>query len=102
MSNTDTKEIVENTMVMTGAWSSYTCELSNEAKAAFKIALGDLRGVNYTPVAFAQQVVAGMYYSFFCNAKVVYPGAPNEAALILVFQPLKGDAVIKEIQPIKH
>ncbi len=102
MSNTSLKEKIETVTTMPGGWSDYTCDISLEAKGAFKIALESLRGVDYTPVAFAQQVVAGMNYSFFCNSKVVYPGAPNEAAIINIYQPLKGRAVITGIQSINH
>lgn len=54
---------------ITGGWSEYSCEIDNEAKNVFEKAVTVL-GVSYQPVAVAKQVVAGLNYSFFCNAKV--------------------------------
>ena len=102
MSETVLEQQGKTTGTMTGAWSEYSCQISKEAEAAFKSAMNGFVGVNYTPVAFAQQVVAGMNYSFFCNAKVVYPNAPNEAAIVNIYQPLNGPAHITQIQRINQ
>ena len=59
--------------VLPGGWSEYSCELSPEAAAAFKEAFAHFVGASYTPVAFAQQVVNGMNYSYFCNRSWQYP-----------------------------
>ena len=84
-----------------GGWTPYSSNISAEAYSVFEKAV-DLRGVNYTPVAVATQPVSGTNYSFFCNAKGVYPNATNEAALITVYQPLKGEPHIMKLTPIKH
>ena len=73
--------------VIAGGWTSYSCDISPEAKKVFDTALKGLTGVKYTPVAVATQVVSGVNYCFFCNAKVVYPNAPNKAAMVLVYAP---------------
>jgi len=102
MSNTNTKEKIETVNTIPGSWSTYIYDISSQANEAFKIALEGMVGINYSPIAFAQQVVTGMNYSFFCNAKSIYPGRLNEAVIINIYQPLKGRAVISDIQPIKR
>ncbi|WP_227876374.1 hypothetical protein [Photobacterium frigidiphilum] len=83
-----------------GGWSTFSSEMTEQAQAAFETALSGLIGVDYNPVAFAEQVVAGMNYQFFCNAKAVYPMAPNAAAMIHIYQPLDEKAHITKIDPL--
>ena len=83
-----------------GGWSTYSYEITPQASAAFKEAFEGFVGVSYEPVAFATQIVSGSNYSFFCNAKVVYPGASNEAAIVCIYKPLDGKAHIKEIRRV--
>ena len=85
-----------------GGWTPYRSDISPEAKTKFDTALNGLSGVTYIPVAVATQVVAGINYSFFCNAKVVYPNAPNEAAMILIYAPLDKPPYIISITPVEH
>jgi hypothetical protein len=80
-----------------GGWSEYTAPISAEDMKVFNDALNGFVGVNYTPVAVAKQVVAGMNYSFFCNKKGVYPGALNEAATVLIYFPPSGTPHITAI-----
>jgi hypothetical protein len=82
---------------LVGGWTPYSIQISPEATAVFKKALNGLVGVDYIPLAVATQVVSGTNYRFFCNAKVVYPDAPNEAAIIQIYQPLQGDPHIVSI-----
>ena len=86
---------------MAGGWTTYSTEISAEAKNAFDKAV-DLVGVRYTPVAVATQVVAGVNYNFFCNAKGSYPNAGNEAALITVYQPFNGVPHLTKITRVNH
>ncbi|MCP4151490.1 MAG: hypothetical protein GY757_27345 [bacterium] len=74
-----------------GGWTPYSCDISPEAQKVFDTALDGLKGVEYTPVAVATQVVAGVNYSYFCNAKVVYPNPLNKAAMVKIFKPLGDD-----------
>ncbi len=83
-----------------GGWSKFSCEITPEASEVFKAAFKGFVGVSYTPVAFASQIVAGTKYSFFCNAQVVYPGAPNQAAIVDIYNPLDGPAHITGIYMI--
>ena len=84
-----------------GGWTTFSCKLTKEASQVFETAFKDFVGVVYSPVAFATQVVSGTNYSFFCNAKPVYPNAPNQAAMVNIYQPLEGPPHITEIRPIR-
>ena len=81
-----------------GGWTIYSTTISSAAKKAFDDALKGLVGVGYEPLAVASQLVSGTNYRFFCNAKVVYPGAPNQAALVQIYQPAQGQAHITSIK----
>jgi hypothetical protein len=83
--------------VIPGGWTAYSCQISNDAKNAFDEAFKGFVGVDYTPVAVATQVVAGINYSFFCNALGVYPGATNEGAMVLIYSPAGGKPHIVSI-----
>lgn len=87
---------------MTGAWTEFSCDLSVTDREVFAIALKGLTGVGYHPVAVATQVVAGINYDFFCNAKVVYPGASNESAMVRIYAPATGDPHLVSIHRINH
>ncbi len=88
----------ESTMV--GAFSTFSCNMDNQATNAFNEALEGFVGVKYSPVAVSQQVVAGMNYRFFCNAKMVTPFSVNGSAMISIYKPLSGNAHIMSIQHI--
>ena len=83
-----------------GGWSAWSFDISKEAQTVFAGALKGFVGVNYTPLAFATQVVAGMNYCFICKGKVVYPGAPNTAVKLYIYQPLEGNPHIVQILQI--
>ncbi len=85
---------------MLGAFGPYTCDISVEAKAAFADAMEGFVGVNYSPVCVAEQVVSGMNYSFFCNAEMVVPGSSVYPAIVEIYRPLDGRAVITHIQRV--
>jgi len=80
-----------------GAWSKFSCDISREAQDAFKKAFKGHVGVEYSPVAVASQVVAGINYSFFCNANGVWPGSTNQAAIVNIFQAPGKQPVIQDI-----
>ena len=75
--------------VQVGGYSSWNFTISPEAAAILKAAV-HVVGVNYTPIAFATQVVAGTNYVFLSKALVVAPNAPQRAVKIYIFQPLPG------------
>lgn len=83
--------------VMVGAYTPYSTSISQDEEKVFKAATKGLLGVDYIPLAVATQVVAGINYKFLCNAKGVYPNAPDEAAIIEIYQPLEADPIINRI-----
>jgi hypothetical protein len=83
-----------------GGWSAYSTTISSEAKKAFDEAFKGFVGVGYKPLAVSQQVVSGMNYRFFCNAKGVYPGAVDYAALVEIYAPLQHPAHITSIKKV--
>lgn len=85
-------------MTMPGGWSKYNTHISSEAKAAFDEAIRGLTGVSYSPIAVAEQVVAGKKYRFFCNAHSVVPNPTNYAAIVGVYKPLGADAELTDTQ----
>lgn len=87
---------------MPGGFSTYSCEVSDEAQASFDQAIENAAGVEYSPIAVAIQKVAGTNYRFLCNAKDNAPKAENGGALVSIFQPLpgKGNATITDINRI--
>ncbi len=89
-----------STAVLTGAYSIYTSEISAEAKLAFEQALAGHVGVEYSPVAVSYQVVSGVNYNFFCNAKIVVPNALNEAAIVSIYAPIGEPAHVTRIQNV--
>jgi hypothetical protein len=92
------KKTSESTLI--GGWTPYSCDISPKAKKVFDTALKGLVGVKYTPVAVATQVVSGKNYCFFCNAKVVYPKAPNKAAMVLIYAPPNKAPHLISITPV--
>lgn len=85
---------------MLGAFGPYTCDIDNEAKAAFADAMEGFVGVKYSPICVSQQVVSGMNYSFFCNAEIVVPGSTVYPAMVDVYKPIDGRAVITHIEKV--
>ncbi|QZE14846.1 hypothetical protein K4L44_03015 [Halosquirtibacter laminarini] len=80
-----------------GAFTSYHKEIPKEILEFFYQTTKDIVGVGYDPISYATQVVAGTNYSFFCNAKPVYPHAIEYAVLIEIYRPLKGEPHITKI-----
>lgn len=87
---------------MPGGWSTFSSDIDEEQLKVFKAAMEGILGVHYTPVAVAQQVVAGMNYQFFCNAKEVYPNAGNEAAMVNISMPINKAPIVTGINIIPH
>lgn len=83
-----------------GAWTTFTKDISEKEFDIFKQVTENLDGVQYTPIAVATQVVAGINYKFLCNGKIVYPNTPEIAVIITIYEPLEGPAHITEIKRI--
>lgn len=83
-----------------GAWTTFSKNISERELSIFKQATKNLEGVEYTPIAVSTQVVAGINYKFLCNGKIVYPNTPEIAVIITIYEPLEGPAHITEIKRI--
>ena len=88
------------TNLSVGSWTAYSTTIPSEAKKAFDEAFKGFVGVDYKPLAVASQIVSGTNYRFFSNAKGVYPGASNDAALVEIYNPLQGSAHIISIKKL--
>ncbi|MDO7976991.1 hypothetical protein [Oceanotoga teriensis] len=88
---------MEDKMIV-GGWSEFKTDISDEEMSVFSQSMEHFVGVKYTPIAVATQVVSGMNYCYFCNAKAAYPNSPNEAAMVEIYKPIKGDAHITQIR----
>lgn len=87
-------------MSLDGGWSKFE-QVSSADRAAFNEALAGLSGVSYEPLVVSRQVVAGVNYDFFCNAKVVVPNANWYPVMVQIYKPLKGKASITTITRIE-
>lgn len=85
-----------------GGWTTYSPEITAEANKVFNTAMEGLVGMKYSPVAFASQITSGTNYCFFCNAKCVFPGAVNDAAMVSIYQPPGELPHVIETKRIKH
>ncbi|MCX7749656.1 MAG: hypothetical protein N2645_22610 [Clostridia bacterium] len=85
---------------MTGTYSAFKTDISQDELNVFKKAIGQLVGVNYQPLAVSSQVVSGINYKFFCNATPVYPNAITEPVIILIYEQLDGSVHLNEIKKI--
>ncbi len=86
-----------------GGWSlCESIEVTQELNDLFEKAMAEQVGVDYTPVALlATQLVSGTNYCFLCRAAVVYPDALPYYALVYVYQDLKGNASVLEINTLE-
>ena len=84
-----------------GGWSAFSSDISKDAQEAFDQAMKGWAGGEYTPVAVAQQVVAGMNYAFFCNSVSGEQRPTRSAAMVYIYQPLpgQGGAEVQGIVP---
>ncbi|MGH1539685.1 MAG: hypothetical protein ACRBHB_04625 [Arenicella sp.] len=90
--------MTNNTTV--GSYTAFSCEIDNDARAAFAEAFENFVGVRYEPVAVSTQVVAGTNYAFFCNATLAYPGSTPYPAMVNIFQSLEGKSSITHIEKL--
>lgn len=86
---------------LVGGWKPYTTDIDEESMSIFHQVTSDLIGVDYELVAVAKQLVSGMNYSFFCNARVV-GSEYNEAVTIRVYVNIHGIISQPEITPVQR
>lgn len=84
--------------VVPGGWTGFNFTLTPNAQKVFGVV--KMLGVNYTPLAFATQVVAGTNWCFLAKGTIVYPDNPEIAALIYIYEPLHGETHVTEIHRI--
>ena len=73
-----------------GGWQNWHFSVTPRANTIFAEATKNLLGVKYKPLAFTQQLVAGMNYCFLCEATPATLIAPPSPALVWINQPLQG------------
>lgn len=83
-----------------GGWSNFDFTLTPQAKDSFEAAMSPLFGAQYTPLAFASQVVAGINYCFICEVQYATLPTNENAVLVYIYQPLDGRPHHYRIIPI--
>jgi hypothetical protein len=73
-----------------GGWTGWNFEIPAKDKTVFAEAVAGLKGVKYTPLAVATQVVAGINYAFLSEGVVVHPNAKTNVFVIRIYAPLPG------------
>lgn len=84
---------------MPGGWTSYHKPSAEEIKI-FEEAFEGFVGVKFTPFLVKSQIVNGVNYSYITNAAGVYPGAIPYKAVVSIYKPINGKAVITNIVKI--
>ena len=84
---------------LAGGWTATDDPtITQERSDLFEKALGQLVGVDYTPVAYlGSQVVAGGNHCFLCLSRVVIPDAIPKYVLVFIYEDLQGNAQIMNI-----
>ncbi|MCR4776199.1 MAG: hypothetical protein K5869_07460 [Saccharofermentans sp.] len=85
-----------------GGWQTAEDQTITDAqKAIFDKAMEKLVGVKYEPVAYlASQVVSGTNHCFLAKATVVRPGATPRYTLVYIYEDLKKDCKILNIEDV--
>lgn len=81
-----------------GNWGEYE-PLTEDEKVIFQTCM-TLKGVDYTPLLVAKQLVAGYNYCYICMTKSVTLEPKFGFAKVTIYAPLKGGPVLKSIVEI--
>ena len=85
-----------------GGWAvstEATSTLAAEEQAIFDQAMGDLVGVEYTPVALlGTQVVAGTNYAYLCSGEVMDGQGTQGWYVVVIYEDLDGNAEVTSIE----
>jgi hypothetical protein len=87
-----------NNETLFGGWTVYHVPTPEDLQI-FRQAMNGLLGVKYIPTAVSTQVVKGINYRFRCDATVVLSGLTYEA-IVDIFKPLSGNAILTGITPL--
>lgn len=83
-----------------GGWSDFVSPISEEQEKVFDKVFEHFTGVKYTPIAAAQQVVAGMNFCYICLARMVIPDASVTVSKVTIYAPPSGEPHITAIEPV--
>lgn len=83
-----------------GGFSNFR-EITKEEKQLFEETLKNYVGVGHRPLAVATQVVSGTNYAFLCEAKIIHPETIPYNDIVVIYQPLEGKPILKEIKEIE-
>ena len=82
--------------ISAGGWSKVSSPvITDELRAVFDKAAGELTGMSYEPVAYLEtQVVAGRNHLFLCIGTATVPNAKPYYSLVKIYERLDGTAEI--------
>lgn len=83
-----------------GGWGPWSFEPTAADREVLQEALTGLKGATYQALAVQQQVVSGTNYHFICEGTMVVPSQPKFVAMITVYKPLDGKAVLQQINQV--
>lgn len=90
-----TAEEAATNAIKIGGWGEYE-PLTDEEKTIFQTCM-TLKGVDYTPMLVARQLVEGYNYRYFCMTKTVTREPKFGFAKVTVYAPLEGEPVLESI-----
>lgn len=84
---------------MPGEWN-YQPYITNYENILFYRTIGDQPNYYFTPIAVAKQIVNGTNYKFMCIATPKLQNGQPHFAIVEIYKPIKGNAVLNSITPI--
>ena len=82
-----------------GGWSDFT-GLTSDDEDVFKQAIGSIKGVDYKAFKVSKQIVNGTNYRFICEGNPVVKDSNIFPAIVKVYQPVNGNAVVTGIERV--
>lgn len=82
-----------------GGWSDFT-DLAPEDEEVFKQAIGLVKDIDYKAFKVSKQIVNGTNYRFICEGNPVVKDSNIFPAIVKVYQPVNGNAVITGIKRV--
>lgn len=82
-----------------GGWSDFT-GLTSDDEDVFKQAIGSIKGVDYKAFKVSKQIVNGTNYRFICEGNPVVRDSNIFPAIVKVYQPANGNAVLTGIERV--
>ncbi|MCX8464743.1 protease inhibitor I42 family protein [Bacteroides fragilis] len=85
----------EKADIIIGGWGEFE-PLTDQDKELFQTCM-TLKGVDYTPLLVAKQLVSGYNYRFICMTKTVTREPKYGFAKVTIYAPLKGEPLLESI-----